>query len=123
MVSHLCSDKPGHSLYQCVLCVVGSIEPVTQTMWVYDDEEKRMKQREISYVPGLYKIFDEILVNAADNKQRDSSMSMLKVTLDEDSGQISVWNNGKGIPIVKHKEYDIYVPELIFGHLLTGSSS
>ena len=32
-----------------------------------------------SYVPGMYKIFDEILVNASDNKQRDSSMNMLKV--------------------------------------------
>lgn len=26
---------------------------------------------EINFVPGLYKIFDEILVNACDNFQRD----------------------------------------------------
>lgn len=90
-------------------------------MWVFDDT-KMMVSREITYVPGLYKIFDEILVNAADNKQRDSTMSMLKVTIDANSGEITVWNNGKGIPVVKHKEYDIYVPELIFGHLLTGSN-
>ena len=31
-------------------------------------------------------------------------------------------NNGKGIPVVIHKEHKIYVPELIFGHLLTGSN-
>jgi len=30
-------------------------------MWVYDDEKSQMVQREISFVPGLYKIFDEIL--------------------------------------------------------------
>ena len=35
---------------------------------------------------------------------------------------ISIWNNGKGIPIEIHKEYNIYVPELIFGHLLTSSN-
>lgn len=29
-------------------------------MWVFD-EEAGMIQREITYVPGLYKIFDEIL--------------------------------------------------------------
>lgn len=29
-------------------------------MWVFD-EEIGMNQREITYVPGLYKIFDEIL--------------------------------------------------------------
>jgi hypothetical protein len=27
-----------------------------------------MVSRSVTYVPGLYKIFDEILVNAADNK-------------------------------------------------------
>jgi DNA topoisomerase-2 len=30
--------------------------------------------------------------------------------------------DGKGIPIVIHKEHKIYVPELIFGHLLTSSN-
>ena len=74
-----------------------------------------MKQQKMSYVPGLYKIFDEILVNAADNKQRDSSMNELKVDIDRDACRISVYNNGKGIPVVVHKEHGIYVPELIFG--------
>jgi hypothetical protein len=74
-------------------------------------------------VPGLYKIFDEILVNAADNKQRDpSGMTALKVTVDPASNTLSVWNNGRGIPVEIHKEHNIYVPELIFGHLLTSSN-
>jgi len=34
---------------------------VSQLMWVFDDEKSQMVQREITYVPGLYKIFDEIL--------------------------------------------------------------
>jgi len=34
---------------------------------------------QVTYVPGLYKIFDEILVNAADNKQRCGGMDSLKV--------------------------------------------
>lgn len=73
-------------------------------------------------MPGLYKIFDEIIVNACDNKQRDKSMDTLKVNIDVEKGEISVWNNGKGIPIALHKEHKVYVPELIFGHLLTGSN-
>uniref|UniRef100_M4BBA0 DNA topoisomerase 2 n=1 Tax=Hyaloperonospora arabidopsidis (strain Emoy2) TaxID=559515 RepID=M4BBA0_HYAAE len=101
---------------------VGSIEHVEQNMWVFDDEMKRMVMKRITYVPGLYKIFDEIIVNACDNKQRDKSMNTLKVTIDEEKNEISVWNNGKGIPIVLHKEHKVYVPELIFGHLLTGSN-
>lgn len=62
-----------------------------------------MEYREITYVPGLYKIFDEILVNAADNKQNDKNMDEIRVTVDRESGEISVRNNGKGIPIEIHK--------------------
>ena len=47
-------------------------------------------------------------------------MDALKVHIDVNDGSISVWNNGQGIPISMHKEYQVYVPELIFGHLLTG---
>ena len=101
---------------------VGSIEPVTSDMFVYDTETSRMAMRKITYVPSLYKIFDEIVVNAADNKQRDSSMTELKIDIDREKNKLSVYNNGKGIPVVVHKEHNIYVPELIFGHLLTGSN-
>lgn len=100
---------------------VGSLEPLTQQMWVFD-EDVGMNQREITYVPGLYKIFDEILVNAADNKQRDKNMTTIKVTIDPESNTISIWNNGKGIPVVEHKDEKMYVPALIFGHLLTSSN-
>jgi DNA topoisomerase-2 len=49
---------------------IGSIEAITQPMWVFDKATSTMKQRPTTYVPGFYKIFDEILVNAADNKVR-----------------------------------------------------
>ncbi|KAI2652472.1 DNA topoisomerase 2-beta [Labeo rohita] len=100
---------------------IGSVEPVSQQMWVFD-EEIGMNLREITYVPGLYKIFDEILVNAADNKQRDKNMTTIKITIDPESNTIAVWNNGKGIPVVEHKDEKMFVPALIFGHLLTSSN-
>jgi DNA topoisomerase-2 len=50
-------------------------------LWVFDSETKRLTLREVEYVPGLYKIFDEILVNASDNFQRNKSMDMLKVEI------------------------------------------
>lgn len=61
---------------------IGSVEQITEVMWVYDNEKSALTQREISYVPGLYKIFDEILVNAADNKVRDPKMDTIKVDID-----------------------------------------
>lgn len=81
-----------------------------------------MIQREISYVPGLYKIFDEILVNAADNKQRDKRMDTIKIDINQETNTISIWNNGEGIPVVMHKDENMFVPTMIFGHLLTSSN-
>ncbi|TKR76456.1 hypothetical protein L596_017588 [Steinernema carpocapsae] len=102
---------------------VGSVEYTDrEVQWVYDAEKESIVQREISYVPGLYKIFDEILVNAADNKQRDPKMDKIRINIDKEKNEISVYNNGKGVPVVMHKEEKLYVPELIFGTLLTSSN-
>eukprot|EP00106_Octopus_bimaculoides_P022777 XP_014790219.1 PREDICTED: DNA topoisomerase 2-beta-like [Octopus bimaculoides] len=101
---------------------IGSVQLHTQQMWVIDEDLSTMVQREISYVPGLYKIFDEILVNAADNKQRDPKMNTIKIDIDSENNRIKIWNNGKGIPVVEHKTEKMYVPTMIFGHLLTSSN-
>jgi DNA topoisomerase-2 len=45
-----------------------------------------MAYRQITYAPGLFKIFDEILVNAADNKVRDPSMDTVRVDIDQVGG-------------------------------------
>ena len=104
---------------------VGSVARVTQPMWVLDGAGAgaRLVLRPTTFVPGLYKVFDEILVNAADNRARQGSgMNALDVTIDAAAGVLSVRNNGKGIPVALHKEHGVYVPELIFGHLLTSSN-
>ncbi|KAJ9667630.1 DNA topoisomerase 2 [Coniosporium apollinis] len=101
---------------------IGSVERTHNQMWVFNSATESMEMRDVSYVPGLYKIFDEILVNAADNKQNDKNMNEIKVTVDRELGEISVRNNGKGIPIEIHGKEGIYVPEMIFGHLLTSSN-
>lgn len=101
---------------------IGSVERSEKQMWVYNTELDSMELREVSFVPGLYKIFDEILVNAADNKQRDKNMDTIKVTVDREKGEISVLNNGRGIPIEMHQKEKIWIPEMIFGHLLTSSN-
>ncbi|TGZ52504.1 hypothetical protein CRM22_010616 [Opisthorchis felineus] len=62
------------------------------------------------------------VVNAADNKVRDPTMSCVKVDIEPEQNMIKIWNNGKGIPVVQHKVENVYVPTLIFGHLLTSSN-
>ena len=101
---------------------VGSLEFQKERLWVFNSEQNKLEFREVNYVPGLFKIFDEILVNAADNFQRDNNMKYIKVDIDAEKGIIKVKNGGKGIPIEIHKIHNMYVPQLIFGNLLTSSN-
>jgi len=98
---------------------IGSCDARIESMWVLNTQDQ-FEFREISYVPGILKIFDEILVNAADNKQRDSSMKVIKVTITENS--ITVENDGLGIPVEMHAEHKVYIPQMVFGQLLTGDN-
>lgn len=74
---------------------IGSTESVTQSLFVLNPETSRFVQRDVTYTPGLFKIYDEILVNAADNKQRDPNMDRLEVDIDPAENVVSVLNNGK----------------------------
>ena len=87
----------------------------------------KMVKQECEIVPALVKIFDEILVNASDNRLRHpKSCTRIDVIVDPGSKKrdpvIRVFNDGKGIPVRMHQKEKMYVPELVFGHLLTGSN-
>jgi len=101
---------------------VGAANPVEEVRHVLDSESGRIIERNIRYTPALYKVFDEILVNAVDNKQRDPNMSVIRVTINPEECMLSVFNDGKGIPVEIHEIHHCYVPDLIFGQLLTGSN-
>lgn len=108
---------------------IGSMEKVTENVWIVNEnaiENKvEMTLDSIEYVPALYKIFDEIVVNALDNKKRDRTMQKLDVVIDTTIANepcIMVHNDGRGIPVQIHPTEGIYVPELVFGNLLTGSN-
>ncbi|TVU48043.1 hypothetical protein EJB05_07665 [Eragrostis curvula] len=94
---------------------IGSVKKRTQKLWLLEGD--RFTHRKVRYVPGLLKIFDDILVYAADNKQRDLSMDTLRVDVDVAKCRISVYNSGGGIPIEFHREESVYVHEMIFGDL------
>lgn len=100
---------------------IGDTKKHPSLVWVPDDNFK-MEQRELNYSPGFMKIFDEILTNATDHAFRHDSVTQIKVDISPDTGEISVWNNGPGVPVEIHPEHNIYVPELIFSHLLSGSN-
>jgi DNA topoisomerase-2 len=100
---------------------IGSIKKQMEELWV-PNQEFKMEKKMVEYSPGFMKIFDEVLTNATDHSFRDSTVTQIKVDYNKETGEISVLNNGSGIPVIKHKEHDMYIPELIFGHLLSGSN-
>ena len=108
---------------------IGSIENIESEMWVYDDATERIVLRNMEYVPGLYKLFDEGIVNCRDHVMRmiqspilDKKFVSYINTNIQDDGTIIFSNDGNGIDIAKHPEYDLWIPEMIFGHLRTSTN-
>ena len=98
---------------------VGSNKPGKFTRWIIEDD--KMLQKEVTIIPSFIKIFDEVITNAVDEHQRNNSLNRIDVTIDRENNTISVKDNG-GIPIEIHKEHGQYVPEVIFGNLMSGSN-
>jgi DNA topoisomerase-2 len=104
---------------------IGSVKKQMEELWIANDtndQKIKMEKKMIEYSPGFMKIFDEILTNATDHSTRDKTVTIIKVDYDVTTGEISVTNNGTGIPVELHKEHNMYIPELIFGNLLSGSN-
>lgn len=112
---------------------VGSTEPMTEDCYVIENgDTPHMIQKELCKVPGEYKIFDEIIVNAHDQWVRMTEsikkspelcpVKNIKVNFSKETGEISVYNDGEGIPVTIHETEKVYIPEMIFGSLLTSSN-
>jgi DNA topoisomerase-2 len=107
---------------------IGSIENVNGPMYVY--EEGKIVHKTIDYNPGLFKLFDEGIVNCRDHvvrmiqkKESDDSVNLVNlIDIEIKDNSITLMNNGNGIDIEKHPTYDVWIPELIFGHLRTSTN-
>ena len=118
-------------VYQLPDTYVGSAEKTVLETYVYDEASQHMIKQEVTYVPALLKIVDEVVVNAIDQTMRlraagapadAKHVKNIWITADKESGRISVTNDGDGIDIDKHPEHKVWIPELIFGELLTSSN-
>lgn len=103
---------------------IGSIENSIEDMHVVGDEAFELKS--LSFNPGFYKLFDELLVNAHDHvvrlNQRKSEQPVKHIDISVKDTTITISNDGESIDIEKHPEYGIYIPQMIFGELLTSTN-
>ena len=101
---------------------VGSVKPELSTQFVFDYKDQTMVQKEVEYVPAMLKLIDEVVSNSCDEYRRKDNLGLtqLNVTIMKDD-TIVIEDNG-GIPVVKHKEAGIMVPQFIFGRMRTSSN-
>ena len=111
---------------------IGGIEPSTiESIWVCNSDNEFLN-KDIKVSLGFHNIFNEVLTNASDQclrtreyEKKDKTVQitkMIKVTINKETGVISIHNDGDGIPVVEHEEKKIMIPELVFGQLLTSSN-
>jgi len=103
---------------------IGSTNTELQERFIVNNIEDlnniKIEKKSVKYNAGFLKIFDEIISNSSDHYLRTKKVKYIKIIIGDDF--ISVENDGPGIPIEIHKEHNVYVPELIFAHLLTGEN-
>ena len=111
---------------------IGSVEIVDSQVWLLNQSDDKIFEKNISYIPGLFKLFDEGIVNCRDHVVRMAQavqagtknaipVSYIDVAI-QDDGTIVMINDGNGIDVAEHPEYKIWIPELIFGHLRTSTN-
>ena len=127
---------------------IGSIENVEQSTYIYNNNfdpksqadnnnNKEIIEQQVKFIPGLYKLFDEGIVNCRDHvvrmtqkinaitdekeKKKLLPVTQIQVDISED-GTITLMNDGNGIDIAMHPEYNIWIPELIFANLRTSTN-
>ena len=118
---------------------IGSVEEVDSNVWIINDYTPsdnvtgcKIIEKNIKYIPGLFKLFDEGIVNCRDHVVRMNQavkdnvpnalpVSCIDISIQSD-GTIVMINDGNGIDVAEHPEYKIWIPELIFGHLRTSTN-
>jgi len=110
---------------------IGSIQPSVELQ--HTVVENAIQLMNFSCVPGLYKLFDEGLVNMRDHVIRQAQsindgnktmqpVTLIEVDVDSVTGTITMTNDGNGIDIAEHPDHKVWIPELIFAHMRTSTN-
>ena len=111
---------------------IGSVEEVESDLWILNETCDRIIEKNIKYIPGLFKLFDEGIVNCRDHVVRmqqaiangqDNCLPVTSIDISiQEDGTIIMINDGNGIDVAEHPEHKIWIPEMIFGHLRTSTN-
>lgn len=102
---------------------LGVTKPTEMNSWMPDPSGKKMTLRSVIYNPGFLKMFDEIISNSSDFSKTPEGkhVDVIRVEVNKSTGEISVYDNG-GIPVVMHKDANMWLPVMLFKELKAGSN-
>ena len=103
---------------------IGSIETAREEVFLR--EEDTFKATTIPFNPGFYKLIDELLVNAHDHairlRQKNSENPVKSIEIECMEDKFSIKNDGEPIDVAEHPEHKTWIPQMIFGELLTSTN-
>lgn len=116
--------EPRKHVYERPEMYVGPDIKTEREEWFLDAEQGKMLYKETEIVPAVERLFLEILSNASDSvgRSRRKGIKTDKIEIDVDDHRVKIKNYGLTIPMDIHPKEKVYLPEMIFGTLLTGSN-
>ena len=104
---------------------IGSTVTATEEVFLRDSSGA-FKPETIAVNPGFYKLIDELLVNAHDQairlRQSGSADQVKKINVLCDPVGFTIENDGEPIDVAEHPEHKVWIPQMIFGELLTSTN-
>ena len=123
----------------------GGSDMIVEDKFIFSPEDGgKIIKKSISYIPAIMNLYNEILVNARDqkirtdmiiNQKKSKSESVdnipvkqIKVNFNTETGEISIRNDGDGFEVFMHDTYKdkdgkkIWSVELVTANLLTSSN-
>lgn len=99
---------------------VGELDCIKTSRWILNNQYDKFCVKELSHVPGLEKIFDEVLVNACDQVvDNPDKVTQIRVNINPDKNIISVANDGPGFSIYYNEDLKIWSVEQALTKLRT----
>ena len=104
---------------------IGSIETANEEVFLHN-ASGAFKPESIAVNPGFYKLIDELLVNAHDHairlRTKNSEDPVKKINVLCEAHGFTIENDGEPIDVAEHPEHKVWIPQMIFGELLTSTN-
>lgn len=98
---------------------IGAVNLTESNDYVFEDDKIQFKQ--ISYVPGLIKIINEIIDNSVDVAIKTNFEYGNQISVNINTDSVEVQDNGTGIPVQKNDSGE-YIPMLCWNRAKTGTN-